>query len=182
MAEKTNHNWIKTGEGGWVAQLLDGCMATQGKILAEFSEKDRKAGYGFACNFIVDGPGGGSFFLWFCESGLQPKPEDVPLRNVVYVKEDDLLDIVTPNLDDFGGVSGFMRIAEEQGAEAVIQKLQPRLHPRKAFANDKILIEGDKPDIDAEMWAKVFDKVLYEMAFPIVVRGLVNQATAQRRK
>ena len=192
---QTNAQWILAGENGWVARLLKGCMDSQYKLLGEFPETERKKGYGFACQLVVSGDEGGVFDLWFCEKGLQPKPPEVPLRNTVTISVDTLFDLITPdvsslifhgNTEEYRGLAALARMTEKMTEADVESKVLPRLRPRlnfrKAYANGLIEFGGDKPDIDSEMWSVLFDKVIYGLAFPIVIKGMISQGKKQRRK
>lgn len=195
MTQETQGNqeiqWILAGGDGWVASLLRGCMASQNKLLDKFPETERQKGYGFACQLVISGEGGGVFDLWFCENGLQPKPPSVPLRNTVTLPSETLFDLVTPDVsslvyrcdnEEHRGLAALAKMTEVDGEDKVLPRLRPRLSLRKAVANQLIEFGGGKPDIDSEMWSSIFDKVIYELAFPIVIKGLIKQGKKQRRK
>lgn len=156
----------------WVKNFLDRCMSTQPKILYDFPEEKRREGYGRAAKLIIDGPQGGIFEIWFCEEGIQPKPAEVVIKNTVYMSEDTLLNLITPNVDTDTLVA---LIEKTGGIERAIPQLYPRLDFRTAFANRLISIDGDRSDVDSEEWAQIIDKFLLKIAFPIVVRGLVKK-------
>lgn len=192
---QTEVQWILAGEEGWVARLLRACMASQSKLLDKFPEVERKKGYGFACQLVVNGEGGGVFDLWFCDQGLQPKPPEVPLRNTVTISTDTLFDLITPDVselmwhrknEEHRGLAALAKMTEgmtDADVESkVLPRLRSRLHFRRAVANQLIEFGGEKPDIDSEMWSVIFDKVIYELAFPIVIKGLISQGKKQRRK
>jgi hypothetical protein len=166
-------------------------MASQSKLLAKFPEDQRKNGYGFACQLVISGDGGGVFDLWFCEKGLQPKPPEVPLRNTVTLSTETLFDLLTPDVsslvyrrdnEECRGLAALAKMAEVDGEDQILPRLRPRLYLRKAVANQLIEFGGEKPDIDSEMWSSIFDRVIYDLAFPIVIKGLINQGKKQRRK
>lgn len=157
----------------WVENFLKRCMSLQSSVLYDFPEEKRRQGYGRATKLIVDGPGGGVFELWFCENGIQPKPEGVAIRNPVYMKEETLLNLITPNID----LETLVSLVEKAGSiENITLQLYPRLDIRTALANRLVVVGGDKPDIDSEEWAQILEKFLLKIAFPIVVRALLIKA------
>jgi hypothetical protein len=58
--------------------------------------------------------------------------------------------------------------------DKAIGKLRPRLDPRTAFANRLIIMDGDNPDIDSEMWSQIWERFIYGVAFPIVVKTMLR--------
>lgn len=160
---------------GWVANFVDSLMASQGNILPDIAEEKKKAGYGRAARLIIDGPGGGVFDLAFTPQGLRPKPADLQIKNTIYLTEDTLLDLVTPNID----LHALVELIESQGFDQSMAKLLPRLDFRTAYANGLIRVGGDKSSVDAEEWSQLLDRVLLKVAFPIVVRGILRKV--QRR-
>lgn len=171
--------WIEVGGGGWFADTLRGFMGLQGRMLGQFTEEERQRAYGFACRLIVDGPGGGIFLLWFCQKGIQPKPLDVPVRNQVYIPEQTVFDMINPELESLGGLEGLADLIDHEGMANALLKLRPRLPIQKAISNQEIIFDGERPDIDQEMWARIFDNML-KIVFPMVVRGLYALAKKKR--
>ena len=157
----------------WVANFLSRVMAIQENVLHDIPEERRRAGYGRAAEVIVQGPGGGVFELWFCEEGVRPKPENVKIKNQVYMTEDTFLDMLSPDvdLDDLIDI-----IEREGGIEKAVVRLYPRLDFRTAVANGLVTIGGDTSDVDSEEWARIMENVLLKIAFPIVIRGLLKKA------
>ena len=158
---------------GWVKNFLDRLMSVQDEVLHDFAEEKKQQGYGRAAKLIIDGPQGGIFDLWFTESGIQEKPADVPIKTSVYMTEDTLLNLITPEADLDTLVS---LIDKEGGIDKAIPLLYPRLDFRTALANRLITVSGDKPDVDSEEWAQIIEKVLLKIAFPLVIRGIVRRA------
>lgn len=161
----------------WVENFFDRTMNMQSAVLYDFPEEKRRQGYGRAAKLIIDGPEGGIRELWFCEEGVKPKPPEVPVKNIVYMTEATLLDLITPNVDTDTLVA---LIEKEGGIESALYRLYPRLDFRTALANRLVSIDGERPDVDSEEWAQIIEKFLLKIAFPIVVRGLVKRA--KRRK
>jgi hypothetical protein len=161
---------------GWVANFVDKLMAAQDSVLAEVAEETKKQGYGRAARVIVDGPQGGIFELWFCEQGVRPKPPNVQIKNTVYLTEDTLLDLITPNIK----IDELVNLIETHGLAKTMPKLLPRLDFRTALANGSIKVSGDHSDVDSEEWSQILDKVLLRVAFPIVVQGLLRKAKTRR--
>ncbi len=155
----------------WVKNFFDRLLSIQGNALYEFPEEKRQQGYGRAAKMIIDGPEGGIFNLWFTEAGLQEKPPDVPIKTEVYMLEDTLLNLITPDVDLDTLVA---LIEKESSIEKVITQLYPRLDFRTGLANRLITVSGDKPDVDSEEWAQLIETVLLKIAFPIVVRGMLR--------
>lgn len=156
----------------WVSNFLDRCVQIQSSVLYDFPEERRRQGYGRAAKLIIDGPEGCIKELWFCETGLKPKPPEVPIKNTVYMTEATLLDLITPNVDTDTLVA---LIEKEGGIERVLYQLYPRLDFRTALANRLVSIDGERPDVDSEEWAQIIERFLLKIAFPIVVRGLVKK-------
>lgn len=170
----------------WVKNFLDRVMSIQSNVLYDFPEERRRQGYGRAAKMIIDGSGGGIFELWFTEKGMQPKPKDVPVKNTVYMTEDTLLNLITPDLSSLEvrgvnseviktGLEVLVDLVEERGIEAVIPQLFPRLDFRTAVANRLITVGGDKADVDSEEWAQIIDKFLLKISFPLVVRSMLRE-------
>ena len=61
---------------------------------------------------------------------------------------------------------------ENDGIETVIAKLRPRKTLARALANQDIMFDGENSDIDSVVWSRIFDKVLYGVAFPLVIRSI----------
>lgn len=163
---------------GWVKDLIDSAILSQKAVLFEFSEEKRAEAYGRAGRVIVDGPGGGMFELWFTkEEGMQWKPPEVPIRNTVYLKEETLLDMVTPSIT----VEDILRLSDE-GKLGEVFNCWPKLDPRVARANGLILISGDASLYDAEEFADIWDRVVRKVFFPIVVRGIVRRMGRKVRR
>lgn len=165
---------------GWVSNFLERIVSIQSDVLFDFPEDKRKQGYGRAARLIVDGPEGCIRELWFCEKGVQPKPPNVPVKTEVYMADNTLLDLITPDIDtdrlvalveEYGGVDA---ISEAELA-LVTQQLYPRLDFRTALANRLISIGGDTPDVDSEEWAQIIEKVLLKVAFPLVVKAMLRE-------
>lgn len=155
----------------WVENFLNRVMSVQSNVLYDIPEGKRQQGYGRAAKMIVDGPGGGIFDLWFTEKGVEPKPPEVPVKNTVYMTEDTLLDLITPDVD----TDTLVAIIEKEGSiDKAIPRLYPRLDFRAALANRLITVSGDSPDVDSEEWAQILEKLLFKIAFPIVVRSLLR--------
>lgn len=156
---------------GWVKGLLDRLVSIQDTVLGDFPEEKKQAGYGRAAQLIIDGPEGGVFDLCFCEQGVKPRPDDMAIKNVVYMSEETLLDLLTPNveLDKLTDI-----VEKEGGVNKAIMQLYPRLDFRTAVANRLITISGDKSDIDSEEWARILETVMLKLAFPIVIRGMLR--------
>lgn len=162
---------------GWVKNFIDGAMKLQGNVLPDYSENKRKAGYGRSARLIIDGEEGGVFDLWFCEEGVRPKPEGVVIKNTVYMKEDTLLNLITPDIDLDILVE---TIDKEGGLEKALSKMLPRLDFKTAYANDLIIVSGENSDVDSEEWARILENVLMKIAFPIVVKGLLRRKAKVR--
>lgn len=157
----------------WVKNFFDRIMSLQNNVLYDFPEERRKQGYGRAAKMIVDGDGGGIFELWFCDTGLRPKPPDVSIKTTVYMTEDTLLDLITPNVD----IDTLVALIEKEGGiDKAIPRLYPRLDFRTALANRLITISGDKPDVDSEEWAQIIERVLLKIAFPLVIRSMLKKS------
>ncbi|MBA7682983.1 hypothetical protein ES703_91339 [subsurface metagenome] len=163
---------METEGEGWVKNFLGRLMSIQSDVIYDIPEEKRQEGYGRAAKMIVDGPQGGIFDLWFTESGVQEKPPDVPIKTSVYMSEDTLLNLITPDADLDTLVD---LIDREGGIDKVIPQLYPRLDFRTALANRLITVSGDKPDVDSEEWAQIIERVLLKIAFPIVVRGILRK-------
>ncbi len=184
-----NKSWIISGDDGWVAKQLKGMIAKQGPIIARFPEAERQSGYGFACRLIVNGEGGGAFDLWFCEHGLQPKPDGIALRNIVTTDEDTIFDLWTPDVSSVRAVKGGVDVKGIEALEilarrdpgGILSQIVPRLTLRQAIALGLFQFAGDMPDIDSEMWCKIFDKVVKKLSFPIVVESLIIVANQRKR-
>ncbi|GAH47350.1 unnamed protein product [marine sediment metagenome] len=159
-------------EPTWVKNFLNRLMAIQSDVIYDIPEEKRQEGYGRAAKMIIDGPQGGIFDLWFTESGVQEKPPEVPIKNTVYMTEDTLLNLITPEADLDTLVS---LVDREGGIDKVIPQLYPRLDFRTALANQLITVSGDKPDVDSEEWAQIIERVLLKIAFPIVIRGILRK-------
>ena len=155
----------------WVKNFFDRLLSIQGNALYEFPAEKRQQGYGRAAKMIIDGPEGGIFNLWFTEAGLQEKPPDVLIKTEVYMLEDTLLNLITPDVDLDTLVA---LIEKESSIEKVIPQLYPRLDFRTGLANRLITVSGDKPDVDSEEWSQIIETVLLKIAFPIVVRGMLR--------
>jgi hypothetical protein len=107
---KPDTSWIEAGEGSWVANTLEACMAKQNNVLSKFTEAEKKGGYGFACRLMVgkiddnrvysDSEDGGIFNLYFNDKGVQPKPPEVEIRNTVCIDSDTLLGIIMPDWEN----------------------------------------------------------------------------------
>ena len=162
----------------WVENFINRLVAMQHNVLQDFPEEKRKAGYGRAAQLIVKGPEGGGFDLWFCEQGVRPKPEEVEIKNVVYMTEETLMDMITPDVD----VYAIVAIIEKEGSlEKAVLSLYPRLDFRTALANGLVTISGDTSDVDSEEWSRILENVLLKLAFPIVVRGLLKKQKEGRK-
>lgn len=155
----------------WVADFFEQVQKAQANILSDFSEEERKKGYGFAAKVIVDGPNGGVFNFWFCEQGIRPKPADIPIRNVIYLTEDTLLDLITPDIS----FSELLKLVEREGVEKAAYYIRPRLSIRQALANRLIRVSGEKADIDTEVWSQILDKTEKRIFLPIAIRGIVRK-------
>ena len=193
-------SWIEAGEGGWVAKTLEACMAQQTNVLVKFSEDEKKAGYGFACQLMVgkienrefyECEDGGTFNLYFNDKGVQPKPPEVQVRNVVCIDVDTLFDIIMPDWEqvkasteegEVQGLQAVLAIFEDGGWDVLLPQLRPRMTIGEAIANGKILFGGDKPDVDSEMWSKMSEAVLVGLAYPLALKGLIAVAKDQRKK
>ncbi len=164
----------------WVADFFRKVIEVQSKVLYEFPEAERQKGYGHAAKVIVDGPDGQEQFdLWFTERGVEPKPDNVEIRNELHTTEDVLLDIITPDIT----LDELLALIEKQGSvDKAIAKLRPRLHPRTAIANRLTSMGGENPDIDSEIWSQIWEKFVYGIAFPIVVGGILRQAKTKARR
>ena len=173
--------WILQGGEGWVADLLRGCIKNQPTILSQFTDQEKTEAQGFGCRMVITGEGGGVFDLMFGDAGIQPKPFEVPLRNIVQLSENTLLDVIYPDLTNLRVKEGHREIIglealayyiENDGIETVIAKLRPRKTLARALANQDIMFDGENSDIDSVVWSRIFDKVLYGVAFPLVIRSI----------
>ena len=154
----------------WVENFFAAAERLQTTALYNFSEEVRRRGYGRAAKIIVDGANGGIFYRWFCEDGLRPKPDDVPVRNTVYLTEDTLLDLITPDVK----LDALVALVEKEGSiERALLRLHPRLDIRTAVAHRLFVVDGDTPDIDSELWAQIYEKFLLKIAFPMAVRAML---------
>jgi len=169
-------NTLEKGKG-WVSNFLDRLMSIQTNVLYDVPEEKRRQGYGRAAKMIVDGAGGGIFELWFCEDGVQPKPADVPIKNTVYMSEDTLLNLITPDVD----LDTLVNLIEKAGGvDEAIPQLYPRLDFRTALANRLVTIDGDTADVDSEEWAQIIEKAVLKIGFPIVIRGMLRKAREKK--
>ncbi|MDD5731021.1 MAG: hypothetical protein PHN57_07860 [Candidatus Omnitrophica bacterium] len=180
VSTKKNESWILEGRSGWVADLLRSCLSTPENILHEFSTEDQRKADGFACKLVITGEGGGIFELMFSEKkGISPKFVGVPLRNIVIFGEETLEDMTYPDLSqitakdgEISGVEALVYLLDSEGIEAVMPKLRPRMTLSKALSNQEIIFDGENPDIDGIKWRQIFDKILYKVAFPVMVRAI----------
>lgn len=163
---------MKTQKVGWVENFLSRCVQIQSSVLYDFPEEKRRQGYGRAAKLIVDGPEGCIKEIYFCEEGVKPKPEDVPVKNTVYMSEETLLNLITPDVDTDALVS----LVEKAGSiESATFQLYPRLNFRTAVANHLVVVSGDKADVDSEEWAQIIERFLLRIAFPIVIRAIMKK-------
>jgi len=172
--------WILASSGNrWVENFFRRAMQIQRTVLDTVSEDKRKQGYGRAAKAIVDGPNGGIFQLWFAERGIEPKPPEVPIKNTVYMTEETLLNLITPDVD----LDTLVSLVEKAGSiENIAFQLYPRLDFRTALANRLVVVgDEDKADVDSEEWAQIIEKFLLKIAFPIVIRGLLRKARERRK-
>jgi len=160
----------------WVKKFLDRLITLQTQVLNDIPEEKRKEGYGRAAKMVVDGPEGGIFDLWFTETGIQEKPDEVPVKNVIYLSEDTLLNLITPDVD----LDTLVGLVDKAGVERAVPQLYPRLDFRTAIANRLITMSGDKSDVDSEEWAQIMERVLLKMAFPIVIRAMVKKTGKEK--
>lgn len=156
----------------WVHNFFKRAMAIQENVLYDFSQEKREAGYGRAARILVGGPEGGVFDLWFCEQGVRPKPENVEIKNIVYMTEDTLLDLITPNVDLDVLAE---KVEREGGLGNALTRIYPRLDFRTALANDLVVVSGETSDIDSEEWSRIIEAFLLKIAFPIIVKGLLRK-------
>lgn len=157
---------------GWVHNFIKRAMAIQENVLYDFTEEKKQAGYGRAARIIVNGSEGGIFDLWFCEKGVRPKPENVEVKNTVYMTEDTLLDLITPDV----GLETLAEIVNRQGGlEKALTQIYPRLDFRTAIANGLVVVSGETSDIDSEEWSRILENVLLKISFPIVIKGLLRK-------
>lgn len=167
---------------GWVANFIDRSKNLQKSILYEVPETKRKEAYGRAARLIVDGPEGGKWDLWFTEDGIADKPDDVPIKNTIYMLEGTLLDLITPDVD----TDTLVQVIEEEGGlDKAVYRLRPRLDFRYALANGLVVFDGERPDVDSEEWSQIIEKFLNRIAFPMVIRGLLKakeKRSAKRAK
>ena len=181
MTQTDDIKWIMQGEDGMVADLLQACMHTQETVLEKLSG-EKSQYYGFACELIITGEGGGIFDLWFCDKGIQPKPPDVPIRNYLQSDIKTLKALVTPDWRKliYRRADGTLCYGLEALAcwveAGTIPKLEPMLYVRRAFANGDIIFSGEKPEIDSERLVTIFNNVIYDLAFPIVVKGITEES------
>jgi len=164
-------NWVVQSKGNRsIEYFFKGLMKLQKNVLYEFPEEERARGYGRAAQVIIDGENGGIFLLWFCESGIQPKPEDVEIRNEIYTKEGTLWDLVTPDVK----LDALVALVKEEGTlQRALYRLRPRLYITTAFANRLVSVSGDNPDIDSEAWRQIMDRSLVKVAFPITAEAIL---------
>ncbi|MDO9333787.1 MAG: hypothetical protein Q7T57_04620 [Dehalococcoidales bacterium] len=160
----------------WTERLLKTLMDKQVNVLATYAEEKRVLGYGRAAKVIIDGAGGGVFDLMFAETGICLKPPDVPVKNIVYLTENTLFNLVTPEVD----LGELVKMVERDGIEKAAVGLHPRLSFREALANGSIRISGDKADVDSEELAQILEKVVLTLAFPVVIQGILR--TTQKKK
>lgn len=158
--------------GTWVENFLNACINQQSKVINEVPIEKREAGYGRASKLIIDGPHGAIMDLWFCKDGIQRKPDGIPLKNTVYMKEDTFLDLTVPDIDidDLRG-----RIQQGKTLEQLSNSLFARLDFRTAMANGLIAISGEKADYDSEEWAQLLETFLTKIAFPFMLRTKLSQ-------
>jgi hypothetical protein len=157
---------------GWVANFINSAISMQSKVLFQFPESERAKGYGYAAKFIVEGPEGGVFYLWFSDKGIGYKPDNIPVRNELYCNEDTLLDIITPKIT----AEELVDLIKKEGTkEKAIPRLRPRLEIRSAFAHGDIWMPGNNPDIDTEMWSQIWEKFVYGIAFPLVIENMLRK-------
>jgi hypothetical protein len=156
----------------WVANFIDGCKTLQKGVLLEFPEQKRREAHGRAAKLIIDGPQGGVWELWFTnDAGIADKPADVPIKNTIYMREDTLLDLITPDVD----IETLVQIIEQEGLATAIYRLRPRLNFRTALANRLVTVDGEKPDVDSEEWAQIIEKFLTKIAFPMVIEAMLKK-------
>lgn len=187
-----------------IAKLLDKVLKDQAEFMALIPEEKRKQGYGRAAQLVIEGPHGGTFDLWFTETGIAQKPPDVPLTNHAWMTEETFRDCITPDLDplerrDANGrviVTGPEALAdnlEKNGLKYVLEHVMPTLKPRlffrDALAWQLIIVDGDTSAYDSEEWAQVLEKLIIGKLFPRVVRAIVErekeaapESGAKRRK
>jgi len=191
MAKK-NESWIVEGSGGWVSNLLRGCLSTPENILSEFSSEDQHKADGFACRLVITGEGGGVFDLMFSERhGIEAKQPDVPLRNTVIFDEKMLEDLTYPDLSqikasngegELTGTEALVYLMDHEGMDAVLPNLHPRISLSKALYNQEIYFDGENPDIDGIKWRQIFDRILYKVAFPLMVRAMWQGAKKIKKR
>jgi hypothetical protein len=187
-------NWAVVGKGSTVYKLLNKCFDRQKVVVDRLPEKERKKLYGFACQFIVKGKEseGGIFNLWFCSEGIQPKPPDAPLRNYVILSYDTFLNLFTPDYDSLKAITpngerlaGFDALSyyiENGMFKDILPTLKPVQSFNNAMANGSIEFGGVMPDIDSAKWGEMVNEVLYEIAFPMVVEGLMETTKSKKKR
>ena len=172
-------NPLPSGMGSvktWTERLLKTLMDKQVNVLSTYTEEKRLQGFGRAAKVIIDGSGGGVFDLWFCEDGVRLKPPDVPVKNIVYLTENTLFNLVTPEVD----LGELVKMVEREGIEKAAAGMHPRLSFREALANGSIRISGNKADVDSEEISQILEQVVLKLAFPLVIQGMLR--TTQKKK
>ncbi len=78
-----------------------------------------------------------------------------------------------------GSVDEALEILARRDPGGILSQIVPRLTLRQAIALGLFQFAGDMPDIDSEMWSKIFDKVVRELSFPIAVESLIKVANRE---
>ena len=155
----------------WVENFLDACINIQSSVLKEVPLDKRKSAYGRAAKLMIDGPQGAVRELWFCETGIEKKPENIPLKNTIYMAENTFLNLITPDCDFPELVC---LIDEGKAVEEIAKTLYPRLDFRTALANGLVIVSGEQADYDSEEWSQLIESFLTRIAFPFVIRSMLK--------
>ncbi len=161
----------------WVQNLLNTILEGQGEFLKLYPEQRLQEGYGRAAQVIVEGPGGGVFDYCFTSQGLVPKPPEVPVKNTVWMTEDTLLDLITPDIT----TDELTQLVRQSSVETAALHLNPRLEFRTALAYGLVVVGGEKSDVDTEEWARLLESIIIKKAFPVVIRSLMSKAKEKKR-
>ena len=185
MTDIPDDVWILRGKVGAAAALIKKAMRGQKVILNDFSEEEKKKGYGFGCQLVIQGEDGGVFLLCFSKDGLQPKPPEVAIRNTVVTDEDTLVSLATPDVSklvveipdgsELSGLEAFVWLVDG-GYQDRLPELRPIMTITEACANQKIYFSGNVPNVDMVEWQRIYNKALNTYAIPMIRDIMVQWA------
>lgn len=88
--------WRDNKPGCWVGNVM--VRVVEDKPLVDLPESLQQVN-GRAAQLIIDGLGGGTYDIWFISGVLRPKPDDVPLRNTIWLLEDTFFFLVIGKIE-----------------------------------------------------------------------------------